>query len=260
MLLRNDTTSKNEAIIKYFCIQTLGRGILFISGLILFLDFQGIRIMFVLSLSLKLGIFPGHFWVPSVIRSINLVPIAIILTWQKAPLFALLCLSRLTSFILVLGGLSALVGSLIGNNSSNIRRILGASSITHTGWTVVGVISGSFWVYFFLYCVVFIIIIYQIITLNIFAYFTLLSLSGLPPFIMFVGKWNVISSRILLYGGKVLILPILGSFLRLIFYLKFRYAYYLNNSNVGQGVCGVSILNFAGIIYLFLFFDVRLRR
>merc|ERR1711874_250029 len=46
-------------------------------------------------------------------------------------------------FVLVLGGLRALVGGLIGNNHTAVRPIVGASSVAHTGWATVGAVYGG---------------------------------------------------------------------------------------------------------------------
>ena len=257
-----------EAGLKYFCIQALGRAILFIRGLILYFDVVDrflFRILFLFSLRVKLGLFPGHFWVPSIVGGLEWVPCVLMLTWQKIPPFALtvsLVSSnryRVQELVLILGGIRALVGGLIGNNQTALRPIIGASSVAHTGWASVGAVCGSLWLYFGLYCVV------LLLTASflwegdsLISSIGILSLRGLPPFVIFRGKWLIIKSALrCLIRIKFLILPILGTFLSLIFYLKFLYSFYLNSKKTSlktrvSWMLPLAFLNLAGVGYIIL--------
>lgn len=254
-----------ESALKYFCIQALGRALLFLSGLILYFDFISSfmwGLTFLLRLRLKLGIFPGHFWVPSVVAGLEWVPCVLMLTWQKIPPFALLVnflrsvRGVMQEFVLVLGGLRALVGGLIGNNHTAVRPIVGASSVAHTGWATVGAVYGGIWLYFGLYCLVFSLtamFLWQ--GDSLLSSLGILSLRGLPPFLMFVGKWIIIKQAVLgLISMKFLLLPLVGTFLRLIFYLKFLYSFYLNSEikSLQSSFMGLPlfILNLAGVGYI----------
>ena len=256
------STINKEATLKYFCIQALRRALLFVSGMLIFLNFDMyVEIVFILRLCLKLGLFPGHFWVPSVVRRLDWFPCFLLLTWQKiAPLaFLVLCvnLNRIIplSYFLVLGGLSALVGGIIGNNIHRVRGIVGASSVSHIGWTVLGSMSGAMWLYFSLYCGVLLLTLAYLFNSHFLSSIRILSLSGIPPFIIFVGKWSVISGAIS-RGVEVhfLLLPIIGSLLSLVFYLKFIYSFYLNESKgvLRLELLPLALLNFAGLGYLLI--------
>nr|YP_010239434.1 NADH dehydrogenase subunit 2 [Haloa japonica]QTF74804.1 NADH dehydrogenase subunit 2 [Haloa japonica] len=249
-----------EGTLKYFCIQALSSAIMFFSGMIFFLDYSlWYEMFFILSLCLKLGLFPGHFWVPSVVSSLELIPMVLLLSWQKIPPLALLtnCLSfsseAISQYIIILGGLSALVGGLIGNNMTNVRAMVGASSISHTGWAVIGIATGSLWLYFALYCLVLVLGMWFLWENSVLSAISILSLSGLPPFILFVGKWSVISNALI--GGIhyiFLVLPIVGTVLSLVFYLKFFYSFYLNgvaSRSVGY-ILPLAFLNLTGLMYL----------
>lgn len=229
-----------EAGLKYFCIQALGRALLFIRGVVIYfdvIDSLAFNVLFLFRLRIKLGLFPGHFWVPSIVAGLEWVPCVLILTWQKIPPFALTV--RLVSssnyllqeLVLLLGGIRALVGGLIGNNQTSLRPIIGASSVAHTGWASVGAVCGSLWLYFGLYCLVLLFTASFLWEGNhLLSSIRILSLRGLPPFAMFSGKWIIIKSRLCCaIRIKFLILPVLGTFLSLIFYLKFLYSFYLNS-------------------------------
>ena len=62
-----------ESGMKYFCIQALGRAVLFYSGLIVFSEWgrELTNILLVLSVFIKLGVFPMHFWVPRVVAGLD---------------------------------------------------------------------------------------------------------------------------------------------------------------------------------------------
>nr|YP_004935052.1 NADH dehydrogenase subunit 2 [Siphonaria gigas]AEQ93905.1 NADH dehydrogenase subunit 2 [Siphonaria gigas] len=259
-----------ESSLKYFCVQALGSALLFLSGLMVYsggmlggywsIFFGGIL---VLSLCIKLGMFPGHFWVPSVLAGLEWVSCFVVLSVQKVPVLALLmnflgdCVI-FQSLVLFLGGVSALVGGLLGNNQTSIRAVVGASSIAHTGWVSIGAVSGAVWGYFGIYCgVLGLTFLYLWQSSSFFSSLMLLSLSGLPPFLMFIGKWAVVQGALSSYVSVwFLILPLLGALISLSFYLKFAYSFYLDSSSEGESSVwssvSFSVFSLFGVIYLFL--------
>ena len=79
------STLRRESALKYFCIQAAGRGLLMCGGVIKFILPFIIRrsyssVIFILGLAIKLGIFPFHFWVPSVISGLNWYSMFLVLT------------------------------------------------------------------------------------------------------------------------------------------------------------------------------------
>ena len=239
-----------EASIKYFCVQAVGRGLLIWGGIIIFLFPGGPGIIsqfiFMFGLLVKLGIFPVHFWVPGVVGLFDWLPLFLVLTWQKiAPFLFLINLVEnnvwLEDSLLLLGGLRAVVGAIIGLNQTKVGPILGASSITHTGWVAVAAVYGSFWVYYISYFLSLLLLLHSIRVLDKFISGVLvLRLRGLPPFLMFLGKWRVIKSVLFLRGEWwVLGLPLFGSALRLFFYLKFFYSFYLEVASEERDTLGV---------------------
>nr|YP_010837453.1 NADH dehydrogenase subunit 2 [Doto coronata]WGC93418.1 NADH dehydrogenase subunit 2 [Doto coronata] len=256
-----------ESTMKYFCIQALSSGLLLCGGL-LFFNFpynMGMitELIFMFSLLLKLGVFPGHFWVPSVVSGLDWVPMLLMLTWQKIPpFFFLVCLvsssSWMCSILLVLGGLSALIGGLIGLNQTKLGPMLGASSISHSGWVVMGSVYGNLWMYFLIYCVSLSILVYLLMMEDYFlSGMMILSLSGLPPFVLFLGKWSILKSALGLgFSYWFICLPLFGSIMSLFFYLKFFYSFYLEEKfkslNKLGIFSGVSSLIFLGVSYITL--------
>jgi len=252
-----------ECAIKYFCIQALGSGLLLIRGVLVFRMVRSFGILsyflFLFRLLIKLGVFPIHFWVPSVVSGLEIFPsILIILTWQKIlPLILLNNLTRscnfLTDYIIVLGGLRAVVGALIGINQTQILPILGASSVTHRGWMILGAVYGGVWLYFFLYCL-------SLIALCLSLKYgrdsvrglVILSLRGLPPFLIFIGKWSVLRFCLGVRSRLwYLILPLIGSILSLFFYLKFFYSFYLREGFSSRKKVGFTLFRvLAGLLFI----------
>ena len=258
-----------ESAIKYFCIQALGRALLFYSGLIVFSDIgrRFTNLVFVLSTFIKLGIFPIHFWVPSVSSGLDWMPLFFILTVQKVAPFALITLVVRTFDIYViivlgvLGGLTSIVGSLLGNNQTDLRRMLGCSSIAHRGWLVLGCLRNYFWGYFFIYCFNLILVFYFLhnSTFNTQRGIRILSLRGLPPFFMFLGKWGILKGSIEIgFPIWLISLFLLGAIISLNFYLKFSYSFLLNINLSAWATSSKSsalffvILNFSILIFFFL--------
>nr|AOQ30893.1 NADH dehydrogenase subunit 2 [Pleurobranchaea sp. TY-2016] len=257
-----------ESSMKYFCIQAMGSGLLLCGGVLIFMfpfNFNFfLEIIFFVSLMIKLGVFPAHFWVPSVVSGLGWLPMFILLTWQKVPPFFFLVNFMKESFwlseiLLILGGISAVVGAFIGLNQSKISPMLGASSITHTGWVVLGAVYGSLWIYFILYCITFGFMLYFFSMEDMmFSGLGVLSLSGLPPFAMFLGKWMILKSALLSsFSYWFLLLPLFGSVISLFFYLKFFYSFFLEEENysvVKLSYFGsFSVMALIGIFYIIVF-------
>nr|AQU13075.1 NADH dehydrogenase subunit 2 [Plakobranchus cf. ocellatus HW-2015] len=232
-----------ESAMKYFCIQALGSALLLYSGLMMFSDLSSsfITVLLVLSIFIKLGVFPMHFWVPSVAAGLDWIPLFFTLTVQKIAPFAFLILivgvfdSLFNMGIAILGGLTSLVGSLMGNNQTDLRAMLGCSSIAHSGWLLLGCLTGYFWGYFFIYCLGLFFVFYFLTSSNSMSETGLgiLSLSGLPPFFMFLGKWGILKSSV--EGGFpawLIGLFLLGAVISLGFYLKFSYSFLLNSNSL----------------------------
>nr|YP_009136677.1 NADH dehydrogenase subunit 2 [Melibe leonina]AKE07282.1 NADH dehydrogenase subunit 2 [Melibe leonina] len=254
-----------ESSLKYFCVQAMGSGLLLLGGILVYmLPFAPTYLseaIFSFSLLIKLGVAPAHFWVPSVVAGLGWFQMFLMLSWQKlTPLFFLVNLCENISWIsvpmLLVGGLSAVIGALIGLNKTSISAMIGASSISHSGWVVLGCVYGSVWTYFLLYCVTFLgLILFLNLEDSFYCSIGVLSLSGLPPFIMFLGKWQVLGSALGLgYSYWYLVLPLFGSIMSLFFYLKYFYIFYMDSELVGFTKLSIlgsfSVLSFLGVVFL----------
>nr|YP_009567671.1 NADH dehydrogenase subunit 2 [Neoeriocheir leptognathus]QBB87145.1 NADH dehydrogenase subunit 2 [Neoeriocheir leptognathus] len=234
----------SEAALKYFLIQALG-SVLFISSGILSLSFYLISsLSILLSLLLKLGSAPFHFWFPQVMEGLQWPQIFILSTIQKlAPLTLISYLmnsSILIKMTILSSILSALIGSLGGLNLTLLRKIIAFSSINHLSWMLMAVsISDMSWLIYF--------IIYMFIILSITSVFhklqtfslsmliqsdhnstfhaiiislNFLSLSGLPPMTGFIPKWIIMQIMLNLNLYIPLFFLLFSALITLYFYLR----------------------------------------
>ena len=258
-----------ESAIKYFCIQALGRAVLFYSGLIVFsgLIREFTRLLLVLSIFIKLGVFPIHFWVPRVASGLDWVPLYFILTTQKIAPFAFLSLvlrrfsETFCVRIAILGGATSIVGAIMGNNQTDLRAILGCSSIAHRGWLVLGCLTDYLWGYFFIYCLR-LILAFILLTRSSSRSETglgILSLRGLPPFFIFLGKWGVLKSSVEIgFPTWLISFFLVGAVISLGFYLKFSYSFVLNNNGLlwnrstKSAIIGFLVVNLTALVFFFV--------
>nr|YP_010988661.1 NADH dehydrogenase subunit 2 [Allanaspides hickmani]WOR80966.1 NADH dehydrogenase subunit 2 [Allanaspides hickmani]WOR80979.1 NADH dehydrogenase subunit 2 [Allanaspides hickmani] len=220
-------TSKNdqyssEAALKYFLIQVLASAILIISVLLIniFPFFSYSLIM--VSLLIKSGSAPFHFWFPAVIQGLSWPQTALLMTLQKISPMVLLSYTLIyfSTWPVLLFSCSiissAIFGALGGLNQTLLRKIMAYSSINHMAWMLSAMlISESLWIqYFLFYCFISLSIIsifhssqafhllnlifkinFSSVKKSIFL-FSLLSLGGLPPFTGFLPKWILIQELI----------------------------------------------------------------
>jgi len=207
--IHNKNLSFREVFIKYYIIHTLG-GIILITGFlmsqIIISPTQGGWLIIFISIILKLGVAPFHFWFPPVINHLSWLKCSLIITWQKvAPLTIIVFIRSIPipMFIVV----TSLWGALFRVKVISVRLILTMSSISHLGWILAGFILDLLLIriYFIIYTVLLLLIFiflslfnshdssFVIRGLNPFYFIMILSsLGGLPPLLGFLPKWLII--------------------------------------------------------------------
>jgi len=289
LLISKSTYNETETSINYFLAQSLGSTIFLFSifsliRLHLFIKFN--TILITISILLKIGTFPCHYWFPTTIEKTRWVNCLILSTWQKiAPLFIILYVIKLKTssdqtLISIISSLNAITGGLIGLRQTSLKKVIAYSSITHIGWILrrlrinTPCISVA---YFIVYSIIitplFIFFnktnINKIIDLwdkqkysilwNISIIITLLSLGGLPPLTGFMPKLLFISI-LLNYSTTIILILIIGSLINLFFYINIRIniliRYQENNNkkiNISINIINyILITNFLGFILILL--------
>jgi len=283
-------TNSTEAAMKYFVLGAIASGALlygisWIYGVTGTLEFStmaetlaanpgmnGLPLWFglafiIVGISFKFGAVPFHMWLPDVYEGAR-SPVTLYIA--SAPKIAALALTlRMlvdglgglhdvwVDMIMVLAVLSLLVGNVVAIAQTNIKRMLGYSTIAHVGFILLAVFCGTAkgnaaaLFYTLTYVVAtagaFGIIIllsrsgYEAENLNDFKglnqrspwtaammMFIMLSLAGIPPFIGFFGKLNVIDAVLSEGYTGLAILMVLASvvgayyYLRVIWYMYFE--------------------------------------
>lgn len=269
LILLDRKNQEKEARIKYFIFQRIPSAILVLRFLFSLLNIVRIHNMICLSLIIKIGVAPVHFWLPSVINSVNWVICWILSTIQKlAPIFLVIYFSFSPYLIIWFSIFSSIVGGLGGINQTIIRVLLAYSSIGQIGWILGGSLISK--IIRIIYLLSYIIIISRIFLflnyikirsrnfnilikksiriLYIFR-FLIIRLGGLPPFLGFFPKLMVIQGLVDNNFYFFRLILILGSVINLYYYLKLIFIFFLINVKRDQLNFKIKIIN---IKFLFI--------
>ncbi|MCA0921039.1 NADH-quinone oxidoreductase subunit NuoN [Pseudooceanicola nanhaiensis] len=285
--LRRDSAKSTEAGLKYFVLGALSSGLL-LYGASLTYGFAGTTlfsgviaavgeghaplglliglVLMISGLAFKVSAVPFHMWTPDVYEG---APTPITAFFATAPkIAAMAMLARLLhagfggvvgdwqQVLALLSLLSMFLGSIAAIGQTNIKRLMAYSSITHMGFALMGLASGTqlgvqgMLIYMAIYVTmnigVFAFIlsmerdgqpVTDITSLNVFAstypgralalLLLLFSLAGVPPMIGFFGKLYVLTAAY--EGGLVwlalsgVIASVIGAFyyLRIVYFMYF---------------------------------------
>lgn len=136
-----------EAVVKYYVVQSIGSIILLLGRILMCIQYGSLFVLYgnvggiwsislVGGLMLKMGLVPFHFWIPRVMGGLRWVGCLVLSVWQK--LVPLVILGRFlarefSNVLLLVGCLGRLVGGLGGFLQTQLRVLLGYSSINHGG-------------------------------------------------------------------------------------------------------------------------------
>ena len=170
-----DSSLSAEAAMKYFVLGAIASGMLLygmsmiygatgtldiseIAAFIASSDSDSIVLKFgvaflVVGIAFKLGAVPFHMWIPDVYQG---APTAVTLFIGSAPkIAAFAMIMRLLvdsaeglhvhwqDMLIVLSVLSVIVGNIVAIAQTNIKRMLGYSTIAHVGFLLLGILSGT---------------------------------------------------------------------------------------------------------------------
>lgn len=226
----------SESIIKYFIVQRMGSRLLFISIIIIRI-LLNTKYFILISLIIKIGAPPFHYWYISVIDGLSWIVSFIIITIQK--IIPIVLLSYLNMRLILFIFLSCLWGSIGGLCYSSIRKILAYSSIYNLSWIFRGIIMINYiWlVYFLIYlfslfltCYLFKInninYLNQIFTLfnnkidSFILIIIFISIGGLPPFLGFFPKFIIIYCLLIDKIYFLCLILVITALLVLFYYLR----------------------------------------
>lgn len=259
LIIDTNNSLSTESSLKYFLTQALASSLLLFSVIIyiftfnlnfqLPINFNYSILIINLTLLLKSGAAPFHFWFPKVIEGLRWINNLILITWQKIAPLILISYILINDFIIIIIILSIFIGSVGGLNQSSLQKIIAFSSINHLGWMLAAILfSENLWIiYFFIYTflsfsLIFIFHSFKLFHINqffslflnfpvikIFLIITLLSLGGLPPFLGFLPKWLVIQSLTINYIFRLITIIVIFTLLTLYYYIRITYSRFLLN-------------------------------
>lgn len=250
-----------EVTIKYFIIQRLSRIWLMLGGFFLWEinNYEDLFFwLFIGGVVLKLGLFPGHFWVVQVINGLKIIPLFYVLTLVKvAPLFLIsnimsnMCEYR-RNLIYILGTSRIIVGSLIGFIQSTLRGVIGGSRIAHNGWIIISIQFSVLTLYYVAYLLRFLVFVWSFISREkISVVLPILSFRGLPPFLLFAPKILIFYGIIISNIYIILIIIIFFSVVSLFIYLKISFSYYLVKQIHIPNISYISLTIFANFLLFY---------
>nr|UNA68642.1 NADH dehydrogenase subunit 2 [Leptocorisa acuta] len=260
LISKSKNKNSSQAMMTYFLVQSLSSMILLFSVTMNPLIMSSINLeefwiknMTVLSLIIKLGAAPFHWWLPSMLSNMNWTECFVLMTWQKiAPLVVLNNLAPSSMILYATALLSGMVGSIGGLNQTSIRKLMAYSSINHLGWMVMFMSMSNMWYkYLTIYSMLMGLICYMLNFKTIYFMnqistnsnsltekFTLitmmLSIGGLPPFIGFLPKWMVIQSMINSNLFFILVMMLMLSLMTLFYYMRMMINFILMYSTMNK--------------------------
>ena len=285
--LRRDSVKSSEAGLKYFVLGSLSSGILLYGASLTYgyagtTDFDGILstlghgdvpigllfglVMMITGLAFKVSAVPFHMWTPDVYEGSPTPVTAFFATAPKVAAMALLARLMYDAFgaipgqwgqvIAALSVASMFVGAIAAIGQRDIKRLMAYSSISHMGFALIGLASGTvggvqaMLIYMAIYVTMnigtfaFILsmerdghAVTTIDSLNMLSkkaplpalamLVLLFSLAGVPPMVGFFGKFYVLQAAVnaqmtwLALAGAVA--SVIGAFyyLRIVFYMYF---------------------------------------
>nr|UQT62034.1 NADH dehydrogenase subunit 2 [Typhlomys daloushanensis] len=257
ILTNNHNPRSTEAATKYFLSQATASMILMLAITNNFLHTNQwtllhntdsmTNMLMTISMIMKLGAAPFHFWVPEVTQGINTSSGLILLTWQKiGPLSILYQLSNTTNhnIMLISASLSILLGAWGGLNQTQLRKIMAYSSIAHMGWMLAimtfspHIMLLNLTIYITLTLCMFTTMTFNSMTTTLSMsimwnkmptmiltmLISLLSLGGLPPLTGFLPKWTIINDLISNNNLITSLTMAITALINLFFYMRIVYS------------------------------------
>nr|QZI85964.1 NADH dehydrogenase subunit 2 [Rhynocoris fuscipes] len=259
LIYKEKSKSTYESCMIYFLIQSMGSVIMLFSVLMnsfimnsLFLGEELFILILTMSMLMKMGAPPFHFWFPEIAEKMTWTACLLLMTWQKvAPMYILSCVIDMSqNLIYLLIPIMVMTGSIGGLNQTSIRKIMSYSSMDHMGWMIACMkFYSTLWIfYFIIYSVILASIIFTFwyhstffinqysskslsFTEKMTIIILFLSLGGLPPFLGFMPKFVVIQLMITFESYGLILILVLTTLITLFYYLRLISSILLINSS-----------------------------
>lgn len=305
--LNRDNIKATEAAMKFFILSALASGLLLFGISFIYGASEGslqldalLKIMYyndfnlnssfltfglvfiVAGLVFKLGLVPFHMWIPDVYEGSSLAVTTIISTVTKiaAVVFmvrflinGLVLLNHQWSLMLaLLGVLSLFIGNVVAIAQTNIKRMLGYSTISHMGFIALGLMTVSV---DGISSMLFYTIVYVLTALAGFGVLTMLShgnyecesiddlkglsknhpvyagilllvmfsMAGIPPLAGFYAKFKILEALISIGYTKIAVYAVVMSLIGAFYYLRIVKVMYFDESSIDLRIADVGIIS-----------------
>lgn len=272
-----NVNQKFMSICSYFLIQVFSSSVFLVSIRLIFeiVLFRSLSlIIYNVSLSIKIGLFPFYKWIVNLVYSINWFSIGLLASYQKFIPILILSLKFLHYYILLISIFRLLVRIYYRLGLYSVKLIFSYSILSHRRWNTLILSCINWWfIYFLLYSFIFLVICYfnyffnieDISDFNIFNNYSkfvlyiyllnLISLRGIPPFTGFLFKFLIID---LFYGilfYLYLYLLVLVSLIHFYLYIRVILSRLLLFSGKSKFIFNYNWLNYSkfNLIYFFTF-------
>jgi len=254
---------------------------------------SGIALLFV-GLAFKVAAVPFHMWVPDVYEGAPTPVSGFMSTGAKAAAFSAIVMIFARPFvqgdsiklvISITAAASMILGNIVAVSQTNIKRMLAYSSIAHAGYMLAGVAAanqlGRTGVLFYL-------IVYTFMNVGAFGVISLLeseeerflsfgdysglaktrpflaalmavfmfSLSGIPPFAGFLGKYYVFAAAVNAHLTWLAIIGVLTSVVGVYYYLRLVVVMYFDDrepiATNPSSIVSVAALGCAAVVVIYL--------
>nr|ATD52986.1 NADH dehydrogenase subunit 2 [Cicadula sp. EMHAU-2015-Zz052713] len=236
--MQNNSMVYAESMIKYFIIQSVASTMFLFSVIILLVGASMMNEMIMtIAMLIKIGSAPFHNWVMMIIENLSFYTMFTLLTVIKIPPLMVLYQTStdLLNFPIML---SMIISSIMSLNQNSIRKILGYSSIYNIATMLILINKfNTLLVFLMIYSLPLIMIIKMTKTLKINfinqmalnefnsmikinLWINMMSMSGFPPLMGFLGK--IITIQVLMENVSYLTLTVLmlSSILVMMFYMR----------------------------------------
>ena len=271
-----------ENRIKYFLVQRMA-SLWFLLALTVFsLKLFLVQIVILLSILIKLGVFPFHGWFFRIMRTTSWKFLFLFSTLQKfIPLIVLRNTFLSLPLVLSVLGLTLIFIMRIGTTFLSARLVLTLSSLNNVRWILLSLQRRCiFWlVYIRIYIILLIPVIRFLSMLSLpfsglfFSSTTrgrekvlfsacIFSLGGLPPFLGFFNKFIIVKLRLSQVSLAFIMLIIFSSLFLLYYYLSLVFSSLrLYPTNIVSGKPGIifNLRVFLALSFLIIFFLIFLR-
>nr|YP_009667289.1 NADH dehydrogenase subunit 2 [Phryganopsyche latipennis]APQ47890.1 NADH dehydrogenase subunit 2 [Phryganopsyche latipennis] len=279
LMINNSNSLSSESMMKYFLIQSLASANFLFMTTILFIiskwftmfSFKSILIMILLNVSLlmKMGAAPLHFWFPKVVKGLSWNNCMILMTWQKIIPMIIISYYFIETLVIFFIIFSCMTGSIMGLNQTSMLMIMTYSSINHISWMLSCLILNTnlWFMYFLIYSLMTIIMILNFNLIQIFNLIQLyskkipfylnflilmnfLSMGGLPPFLGFLPKWITLNMLINNNFYWLSMMLIFTSLISLFFYIRISYSFLvLNFPKMKSNFIMINKINSTNLLY-----------